>query len=218
RDEKKGLEQKPADERSWVEHGLALVRKPQPGRWLILPVGAVAGHAAQGPILASALASEHHDDLAALAAFEEALKLNPRYFHALQNKAAILSDKFHDDAGSEKAINEAVAWYPDSVLAVAGRGILLARRGHVEGARADAARALELDDQAMTHYYAACIYAQTSKQEPADRPRALFHLARALRGGYGLAIVGHDDDLDPIRTEPRFSDLVNAARLLASPR
>src|SRR5262249_1895681 len=46
RDEKKGLEQKPADERSWVEHGLALVRKPQPGRWLILPVGAVAGHAA----------------------------------------------------------------------------------------------------------------------------------------------------------------------------
>ncbi len=154
------------------------------------------------------------DPKQALADFEEALKLNPRHFPALQNKAAILVDKFQRDADSLRVMDETVALYPDSVLALGGRGVLLARVGKRAAAHKDAEAALLIDVQPPTLYQVACIYALTAKNNPDDKLKAFQLLAGALRNGFGLQWLDQDTDLDPIRHDPEFERVVRAARAL----
>jgi serine/threonine protein kinase/Tfp pilus assembly protein PilF len=151
---------------------------------------------------------------AALVAFDKALQLNPRSFEALQNKAALLCREFKNYDEGEKVLDQAVAWYPDSVLARAGRGVLLARRGKREAALRDATEALLLDTQPVTLYQVANIYALTSPQNPEDRLKALQLLAGALRNGFGLAWIDTDSDFDPVRMDPEFQRLVKASKEL----
>ena len=77
------------------------------------------------------------------------------------------------------------------------------------------------DRQPFTLYQVAGIYALTSRQEPEDRREAFRLLAAALREGTGLDLIDRDRDLDPIRKQPEFRSLVEAARALragASPQ
>src|SRR5262249_46365652 len=96
------------------------------------------------------------DPRGALADFEQALKINPRSFDGLQNRAAILVDKFDRAEEALQTLEEAVKHYPDSVLARAGRGVLLARTGRRAAAVADAQQALLLDTEPPTLYQVAC--------------------------------------------------------------
>jgi hypothetical protein len=69
-------------------------------------------------------------------------------------------------------------------------------------------------------YQAACVYALLARQNGAEASRALDLLAAALRGGYGGELVRDDKDLDAIRSNPRYQQLLQAVaslRLEAKP-
>jgi serine/threonine protein kinase/Tfp pilus assembly protein PilF len=154
------------------------------------------------------------DPKGALADFDEALKLNPRYIHALQNKAHVLSELLKRDEDALAVIDREVELYPDYTPARVGRGVLRARLGKAEQARADAEESLKQDRSPVTLYQAANIYALTSPKVPDDRARALDLLTAALRGGFGLDVVNDDSDFAPIRGDPEFRRVVEAARTL----
>jgi hypothetical protein len=113
-------------------------------------------------------------------------------------------------------LDQAVALHPDYVLARAGRGVLLARAGSREAAHHDAEAALARDTKPITQYQVAGIYALTSRQEADDRREALRLLASALRQEpRWLKVIPKDPDLDPIRNDPEFERLTQAAAALS---
>ncbi len=154
------------------------------------------------------------DPAGALADFERALALNPRSRAALQNMAHVLAEKLNRPEEALRALDRAVALYPDYVPARGGRGVVRARLGRREAALEDARACLARDGSPRTRYQVACIYALTSRQEPADRRNALELLATALRQGYGANLLATDTDLDPLRELPEFQRLAAAAALL----
>jgi serine/threonine protein kinase/tetratricopeptide (TPR) repeat protein len=154
------------------------------------------------------------DPKGALADFNEALKLDATYCEAMESKAHVLSERLGRTVEAVAVLDRAVEQHPDYVLARAGRGVLHARLGQREAALADAEAALLLDAQPLIQYQAACIYALTSQENPDDRPEAFRLLAAALRGGFGFDLLDGDDDLKPIRQQPSFRRLVEAARAL----
>ena len=164
--------------------------------------------------LARGFAHLSRDPHAALADFNHALRLNPRSFAGLQNKAHVLAEKLGRTEEALKALNLAVEWYPESTMARGGRGVLLARLGRRAPAIRDAEETLLCDTSPPRLYQVACIYALTSLQQPEDRLRAFQLLSSALRKGYGFDLLEADQDLDPIRNLPEFRRLVDAARSL----
>jgi serine/threonine protein kinase/tetratricopeptide (TPR) repeat protein len=157
----------------------------------------------------------HSDQRAALAALDEALKLNPRSLAALQNKAHILS-KLGRNALAAQVLNRAIASHPDFIPARAGRGVILARLGQRQAAHKDAVDCLARDNKPLTIYQLAGIYALTSKTHPDDRKQAFRLLSVALQKGCGFDLLETDKDLDPIRKDPQFQKLVQAARAIRS--
>ena len=87
---------------------------------------------------ARGLARQPRDPRAALADYERALKLNPRYRTALQNKANVLAEGLGRTEEAIAALDTLLALYPNYVPARAGRGVLHARLGRREAAHADA--------------------------------------------------------------------------------
>jgi serine/threonine protein kinase/regulator of sirC expression with transglutaminase-like and TPR domain len=165
--------------------------------------------------VARGLARLPGDAQGALADFDAALALAPRYRHALQDKASVLSENLNQPEPALNVLDTALTLYPDFVPALAGRGVLRARLGRRDAALHDARAALGLDHGATTVYQAACVYALTSKQEPADRPEALRLLAEAVRKeGAWLAVARRDPDLEPIRGHPGFRDLLQALEVV----
>jgi tetratricopeptide (TPR) repeat protein len=151
------------------------------------------------------LAKLADDPRGALADYDAALALNPRYIDALQNKANVLSEHLGRTEEAVRVLDVAVEHHPGYVKALAGRGVLLARLGRRDAAARDARASLALDDGALTVYQAACVYALNSNQEPADRAEALRLLTEAVRkDGSFLAIALQDRDLDPLRAQAGF--------------
>jgi serine/threonine protein kinase/tetratricopeptide (TPR) repeat protein len=148
------------------------------------------------------------DPSAALADVERALKLNRLSAEALQLKAHLLSERLNDPEGSLAALNQAIEVYPDHVTVRVGRGVLLARMGKRAEAHRDAEEALLRDTSGITLYMAGCVYALTSKDQAADRLRAVELIAAALRAGFGREHLPTDPDLDPIRKSTEFQRLV----------
>ena len=159
------------------------------------------------------------DPKGALADIEEALKLNPRSYPALQDKAAILSEHLGRTEEAVAALDRAVGLHPDAVPPRAGRGVLLARLGRRSAAIEDARVALKLDAGASTLYQVAGIYALTSRAEPADAREALRLLAAAIgRDPQWLGVVPADPDLAPIRGRPEFRALIRALTAVEASR
>jgi tetratricopeptide (TPR) repeat protein len=151
---------------------------------------------------------------AALADFEQALRLNPVSRDALEDKAHVLSERLGRAREAVAVLDRAVELYPEDVQVRAGRGVLLARLGRRDAALRDAEDVLRRDERPFTLYQVAGIYAQTARQQAADRTDALRLLARALQGGTGLDLLDGDPDLDPVRALPEFGRIVQAARTL----
>jgi tetratricopeptide (TPR) repeat protein len=154
------------------------------------------------------------DPRGALADFQKALELNPRSRAALQDQASVLSENLGRANESVPVFDRLVELYPDYVLARAGRGVVLARLGQRDAALRDAKESLARDSKPQYLYQVAGIYALSSRDNPTDRCEALRLLASALRSGYGLDLIDKDTDLDPIRAQPEFLRLVEAARAL----
>jgi serine/threonine protein kinase/Flp pilus assembly protein TadD len=164
--------------------------------------------------VARGLSRMDQDPKGAVADLDEALKLNPQSFPALQNKAHVLADLLKDNSEAVQVLDTILAKYPENPMARAGRGVSLARLGQREKALADAEDALLVDTRPPNLYQVACIYALTSRQNPQDRLRAFELLSWGLKGGFGLDLVDGDNDLDPIRQFPEFRRIVKAAREL----
>jgi serine/threonine protein kinase/tetratricopeptide (TPR) repeat protein len=184
-DRRAGDRIEPHDVASWIDRGYARLAKTDP-----------------------------ESTKAALADFEQALKLNPRSAAALQDKAHVLSERMGKTAEAVQVLDKALELYPGYVMARLGRGVLLARLGQRERAVADARIALRSSKSPATFYQASNIFALTSKQNPEDRLEAYPLMSLALRGGFGLDIIDQDSDMDPIRNTPEFRALVQAARQL----
>jgi serine/threonine protein kinase/tetratricopeptide (TPR) repeat protein len=159
---------------------------------------------------------------AALADFDQALRFNPRSLRALQNKAHVLSDCLPRAKEAREVLDQLVTLYPDFLEGWVGRGVLRARLGDVAGAHADAEHCRAVRQQKpspLLLYQLACLYAQTSVREPADRRTALDLLRQAFRDGFDRTdlldhLLDRDDDLKPLFNEPEFQRLVRAAREL----
>jgi tetratricopeptide (TPR) repeat protein len=160
------------------------------------------------------LARIDDEPAAALADFEEALKLDPRNLAALRNQANVLAESLHRPADAVAALDRLLAIVPDSGTDLAGRGVLLARLGRRTEAHRDAVAALKADPQPFTRYQVAGIYALTARYNPSDALEAVRLLAIAFRQGAGLDLVDHDSDLDSIRDRPEFRRVAEAARAL----
>jgi tetratricopeptide (TPR) repeat protein len=164
--------------------------------------------------LARGMARLAKDPEGALADFNKALEINPRSLPALQNVAHVLS-KLDRNEEAVRILDKTVRIHPDHVPARIGRGVLLARLGKRELAHQDANEVLPRDGKGATLYQAACIWALTSRREPADRGEACRLLGLALRKGYGLDQLDKDRDLEPIRQEPEFRRLAEGARAIS---
>ena len=160
--------------------------------------------------------AEHRLDtpIAALEDVEQALGINPTFVFAMQLKAHILAERLKRGPEAIPVLDRAVELYPDYVPARAGRGVLLARAGKRSAAIRDAEEAILRDTKGPNLYQVACIYALTSRQEPADRVKGLELLRSGLRTGFGLDLVDTDADLDPIRKDPAFDRIVADARAI----
>ncbi len=150
----------------------------------------------------------------ALADFEQALALNPRYRPALDNKAHVLAEVQGRTEEAIAVLDRIIELYPDHVPARSSRGVLFARLGKRDKALADAEESLTRVNDPATQYQVAGIYALTSRAQADDAKEAFRLLSAALRRGYGLDLLARDSDLDPIRERPEFRRLVEAARAL----
>ncbi len=159
--------------------------------------------------VARGLARMSEEPAGALADFEGALRLDPRCRSALQDKAAVLAERLGRPSEAVATLDRAVQLYPAFTPARVGRGVLLARLGRREDAHRDAEAARRADASGSTAYRVACIYALTSRSVPSDRAVALSTLAAALeREGSWSGVARADADLDPIRDDPAFRDLL----------
>jgi serine/threonine protein kinase/tetratricopeptide (TPR) repeat protein len=166
--------------------------------------------------LARGYARMGSDPKAAIADFDEALKLNPRLLAGLQNKAHVLG-RMNRNEDALLVLDQAVEWYPDYVPSRAGRGVYHARLGHRELAHADAEESLRRDRSPSNIYQLAGIYALTSRSRPEDRKEALRLLSQALvKDVELLKLLETDKDLDPIRQDKEFTQLVAKTRALRS--
>jgi eukaryotic-like serine/threonine-protein kinase len=96
---------------------------------------------------------------------------------------------------------------------LSGRAILYARLGERDQADADAKKALDLaGDDPRVIYQLAGVYAQSSRKNPDDKTEAIRLLASALRKGFGANFIETDRDLDPIRSDKEFLQLVRTIR------
>jgi serine/threonine protein kinase/Flp pilus assembly protein TadD len=154
------------------------------------------------------------DPAGALADFDRALEVNPQYWPALEDRAAVLAERLGRTGDAIAALGRAIELAPERGQPRAGRGVLLARLGRRDEALRDAREAVRLDPRPEVLYQAAGIYALTGEKNPEDRTEAFRLLAAALRGGFGLDQLETDPDLRPIRGLPEYRRLLDAARLL----
>jgi serine/threonine protein kinase/Tfp pilus assembly protein PilF len=154
------------------------------------------------------------DPNGALADFDRALQVNPHYLPALEDRAAVLAEPLGRTDDAVEALSRAINLAPERGQCRAGRGILLARLGRREEALRDASEAERLDPRPEVLYQVAGIYALTSEQNAADRRAAFRLLAAALRQGHGFNLLEIDPDLRPIREQPEYRRLLEAARTL----
>jgi eukaryotic-like serine/threonine-protein kinase len=157
------------------------------------------------------LARADNDPQGALADFEEALKLNPTFYIAMQNKASVLSDIGKNDESIE-VLNQLIELYPGYVNARIGRAVLLARQGRRDEALVDVHESLSRDRSPATLYQVANVYALTSKQQPSDLDAVMPFLSSALIGGFGLDVIDQDVDMEPARKLSGFQIAIDLVR------
>jgi serine/threonine protein kinase/tetratricopeptide (TPR) repeat protein len=162
--------------------------------------------------LARGFAHLADDPAAALQDFDAALKLNPASLAALQNKAHVLAETLGQSQKAIQVLDQAVRLYPDHAPAWAGRGVLHARLGQRDAALRDAREGLARDTEPATLFQVGCIYALTAREQPEDLLEARRLVLSALRRGYGWDLVERDPDLERLRQDADFRQLLEGLR------
>jgi serine/threonine protein kinase/Tfp pilus assembly protein PilF len=144
--------------------------------------------------------------------FRQVVRLNPRSLPGLYNQALILADRMGQMQQAVDLLDLVVQRYPNLPAARASRGIFRARLGQRDAAHEDGWQAARLSPTGEVFYRQACIYALTSRSHPDDRNEAFRLLALALRRGFGHAWLEREPDLEPLRTDPRYHELIRAVQ------
>ncbi len=170
----------------------------------------VAGFVARG-------VARRQDLPAALADFDAALALDPTDRVALENKASLLSEQQDQPEAAIALLDRAIAAHPDFATGLSGRGVLHARLGHRDQARADSRAALALDAGGLVRYQAACVAALTAGDDPAAITEALKYLAEAIQlDGSFLTLAPLDPDLGALSGRPEFDELIRALGVVSN--
>ncbi|MCC6510868.1 MAG: protein kinase [Pirellulaceae bacterium] len=161
--------------------------------------------------VARGLARATNEPDQALADLQAALALEPNSPAVLQNIAYVQSELLHDDPAAVKSLDKILEMRRDHEAARGGRCVLVARAGDAEAAIADIEYLRETFDKPLpvTIYQMGCAHALLAKTRPASRQAAIRLLLRALQQGYGSDLIADDPDLDALRNEKRFKDLVD---------
>jgi serine/threonine protein kinase/Tfp pilus assembly protein PilF len=155
------------------------------------------------------------DPAGALADFREAVRLNPYSLAGWYNQAYILGGSLGKTRQAVAALDEVVKRYPKHSAARASRGLLLAGLGERAAAHRDVKEACTRSgNSADVLYQAACAYSLTSRIQPADKDEAFRLLALALERGFGHDRMATERDLEPLRAEPRFANLLEAVKTI----
>ena len=154
----------------------------------------------------------------ALTDFQAALKIEPNLLEAMHYCSYVLCGLPGRDAAAIQMLDRIITVYPSFAMAWSGRGVQHAVMGKRDEALRDAREAVWRDTSPAILYQVAGIYATTSKTHPEDRIEAYRYLSAALRAGFGFELLDIDHELDAIRGQPEFRELVDAARIQAKER
>ena len=146
---------------------------------------------------------------------KKAEMLEPDRFEVLQNQAHVLSEYLHDEGAATKVLSLILENDPENVWARVDRCVLLARAGNPSESLADIERVLSKGNPVdpATYYQVACAHSLLSKKHPEYREPSLHFLSKAILSGYGHDLLETDRDLDPIRSEPKFTALLEVTQL-----
>lgn len=146
---------------------------------------------------------------------KKAEMLQPDRFEVLQNQAHVLSDYLHDESAAAKVLSLILENDPENVWARVDRCVLLARAGNQDEALADIERVLSKGNSVApaTYYQVACAHSLLANRHPDCREQSLHFLSKAIISGYGHDLLETDSDLDPIRSEPKFTALLEVTQL-----
>jgi serine/threonine protein kinase/Flp pilus assembly protein TadD len=143
--------------------------------------------------------------------FHKVLELNPD-FYSVYGDLQIVYGRMGEKEKYQKILYEGLETYkrylshhPDDSRGHMYYATDLAQVGRKEEAKLQAAKAIELSpDDPLMHYNAACFYAQMD-----EKSAAIQSLRDAVAAGYGnYEWLKRDTDLDSIRDEPEFKELV----------
>jgi tetratricopeptide (TPR) repeat protein len=150
-----------------------------------------------------------------MADLKRAEQMAPNRFEVLQNQAHILSEYLHDEEAAIMALSLILDNDPDNVWARVDRCVLLARNGKKQEVLSEVDRIIGSGKAILpdTYYQIACAYSLLVVQYPEFQERSLHYLSKAIIAGYGHDLLGTDKDLDPIRSSPHFSALMDVTNL-----
>lgn len=143
--------------------------------------------------------------------FKKVIELNPD-FYAAYGDIILCYERLGEKEMAKEWVRESLAMFPrylslhpDDARAHIFFSLALVRDGHIEDAKAKAARAIELSpNDPLMHYNAACFYSNVG-----DKQLALQSLKSAVSSGYGFyEWIKRDPDLDNIRNEPEYIELM----------
>ena len=150
------------------------------------------------------------DPQSAYSDFEQALKINPGSVAALRNIVSLMADRLHKPEDAMVALNQLLDINADDPKALAGRAVLLARKGDRTGALDNIQHLLNVSKAPQSLFQAACALSLTSEQEPTDLDNALVLLARAIQlEPIWLTRAQLDTDLVRLRENEGFQRLVD---------
>ncbi len=143
--------------------------------------------------------------------FQKVIELNPD-FYSVYGDLQIVYGRLGEKEEYQKILVQALETYrrylsqhPDDARGHMYYATDLAQVGRKDEAKLEAAKAIELSpDDPLMHYNAACFFAQMS-----EKHSAIQSLKDAVNAGYGnYEWLKRDTDLDSIREEPEYKELV----------
>ncbi|MCM2312906.1 MAG: tetratricopeptide repeat protein [Steroidobacteraceae bacterium] len=146
-----------------------------------------------------------------LALFQRVIEIKPAFYAAYADLAMAYEglQRYAEAGTASERLLELLPNYllqnPDDARARIFYAATLAKTGHKDEAVREGAAALELSPgDPMMLYNCACLYARLGETD-----RALDTIGRAIDGGYeNFRWMQHDPDLDSLRGDPRFQQLV----------
>jgi adenylate cyclase len=149
------------------------------------------------------------------ALFKRAAALSPDDYRTWGHLQMIhVSQKRVDDAKEAarqglQRVEKEVKAHPDNASALCFGAILLAEIGEVERALSWATRAeMFVGDDILVHYNLGCCYAKLAKSDQAMQCLERQLAASPQYNRWSLSWMKQDSDLDSLRSDPRFLDLI----------